>query len=184
MKNNRSSAFNRLLVALLVLCAFAGGVVLDKVLLKGTGQRFPEMSSASHGEHLVTYRTLYIKCGDVTVVTETVEENDLEPYLAAVSPKWNVSSQDDSGREFFRSVDDFCPEHSRFRFITLTGGQVAVYRGKGPANPGFLVREYSHLTESSLRRAEKDELRTGLVLEDEPDAVDGKVAKYLEGLVE
>lgn len=180
------SGFNGLLVALLVLCAFAAGVVLDKVVLKDRSL-WPPMTTPSVGDEVqVHYHTLYTKCKDVVTETDVVSRGSIGDYLAQVAREWQVSlsSGSDSVHQFSRSIDDFCPEHSRFRFVTLAEGAGAVYRGKELSQAGLLVRMYTDIPESRLRKTEKDLLRAGIVLEDEPGLVDAKVAKYLEGIID
>ncbi len=188
MQKTGLRGFNGLLVALLVLCAFAGGVVLDKVVLKGRSL-WPPITAPSSGDEIqVQYHTLYTRCGDEVIETDSVSRDAIGDYLGAVSTEWQASSRassgTDSGHHFSRSVDDFCPEHARFRLVTLTGGLVAVYRGKESSQPKLLIRVYRDLPESHLRKTERELLKAGIVLEDEPGLVDAKVAKYLEGIID
>ncbi len=185
-KSLKESSFwghKRLLPVLLIVSVAVGAYVLDKVLSKEDPVR-PWAEDVFPQEIAVKCHTCYLKCGDVITETVTVPASDVQTFLAGLSSQWELFSEEGSVREYKRTEDDYCPVHSRFRFITIHGGFVSVYRGKESQQQQFFVRDFRHLSESSLRDNERALLSNGVVLEDEPHAVDAKVAKFLEGLVD
>ena len=183
MKDNSFWGQKRLVPVLLIACALMGGYILDKALydknLSG-----PQAEDAFPQEVEIKYHTCYLKCGDTVTETVIVPAQDVQGYQADMSLQWEPFSGEGSVREFKKTQDDYCPVHSRFRFVTIYGGFVAVYRGKHGEQQQFLVQDFKHLPQASLRDNERALLIKGVILEDEPHYVDAKVAKYLEGLVD
>lgn len=182
------STYKRLLVAFLAVAALSAIAVFSQMALKGSFQsmlpwNFRRKQTATEASFL----THYGKCKD-TVIDRCEIPGDIDSYILSVNEKgqegWILSSRGEKSVEFLREVDDYCPEHARFRYIVLNQGYVCVYRGKRK-DPAFLHREYTKITESSIvSPKDKELLRAGFVLEDDPSEVDGKVSKYLEGLIE
>lgn len=183
MRKLVSSAYGKVFWALCVFCVAMAALVLGKLYSGGRfGEGLPWFNPKTATHSLVTYRTEY-KCKDVIVSTVEVPEVGLDAYLAAVNPEWGKPASGVTGHQFTRLDPGYCPDHARFRLICLSGGHVAVYRGKTP-DPAFLLKEYKDLPESSLHPRDRDVLREGLVIEDDPDEVDALVAKHLEGIKE
>jgi hypothetical protein len=178
-----SSAYGKVFWALCVFCVAMAALVLGKIYSKGQfGVNLPWLGPKTATYALVIYRTEY-KCKDAVVNTVEVPEVGLDAYLAAVNPEWGKPDSGVSGHQFTRYDPDYCPDHARFRLMCLSGGYVAVYRGKTP-DLAFLLKEYRDLPESSLHPRDRDVLTKGLVIEGEPDEVDSVVRKHLEGIEE
>lgn len=183
LKDNSFLGQRKLIPIVLIACALMGGYILDKVLYSENAAE-PLAEDAFPQEVEIKYHTCYLKCGDIVTETVTLPAQDVQTYLADLSFQWEPLSEDGSVREFKKTQDDYCPVHSRFRFVTIYGGFVAVYRGKHAEQQQFFVQDFKHLPQGSLRDNERALLLKGVILEDEPYYVDAKVAKYLEGLVD
>lgn len=175
----------KLFAVLLVVCVLGGGWVFYKLSgSPGTDilSRIFHKPSVQATSVRVVYTTRYLKCDDTVVESEEVSRENLEPFLASISSDWKAVGQDESSVYLLRTVDDYCPVHSRFRLLILTpGGYVAVYRGK-VADPRFLEKEIKSLTEANMDAKTRDMLKQGVIIEDDPEVINETVRLYLEGI--
>lgn len=173
MRKLISSAYGKVFWVLCAFCVVMAGLVVGKLYLGVESEK---------AQSLVIYRTEY-KCGDALINTVDVSRSGLEAYLAGVAPEWGSPNSITAGHQFIRVDPGYCPDHARFRLVCIYKGYVAVFRGKSP-DIGFLMKEYKDLPESALHPRDRDVLKTGLIIEGEPDEVDVIVAKHLEGIKE
>ncbi len=175
-------------MAFLAVAALSAIAVFSQMVAKGNFESMlPWSFRKKESGAEASFLTLYSKCKD-TVINRCEIPADVDSYILSVGEKgqegWVLSSRGEKSVEFLREIDDYCPEHAGFRYIVLNQGYVCVYRGK-KKDPAFLHREYTKITESSIvRPKDKELLRAGFILEDNPSEVDAKVSKYLEGLIE
>ncbi|QUL98483.1 MAG: hypothetical protein IMF26_10830 [Candidatus Fermentithermobacillus carboniphilus] len=189
MEKRRGTPYKKVLTVLVLLGILTGVLAAVQFFLKDLGisipfvlpfvrQPVPETASVK-----VTFVTRYAKCDDVTTTSEEISRDRVESFISTISGEWSAVGKDGSGVQLLRTIDDYCPHHSRTRLIILNRGHVAVYRGTTP-DPRFLIKEYPDIRESALEEKCRDLLKKGYLIEDEPALVDEKVRLYLEGIID
>jgi len=188
MEKSQGPPYRKVIVGLLGICLIGAAVVLGgfvfgdlkELILSLTGHKAQLSNPASVQ---ITYVTKYLKCGDISTVSEQISRDEVDAFIATLSEEWNAVGREDSGIQLLRTIDDYCPFHAKTRLITLSHGYVAVYRGNVP-DAKFLIKEYKDLRESNLDPKCRSLLEKGVLVEDEPDVVDEKVRLYLEGIID
>lgn len=197
MERHGRKAVRGLVLVLSVLTVVAAVFVLEGILAKDTGGRWPWFSGASvqsPGIAKITYVQKFTRCGDVTTSVTEIPEDELESAVAALASGWTVSRAGSSSAVAQKDVDEYCPDHLDFRLIALYRGapgvevHVCVFRGK-KIDSAFIAKERRDLTEDVLYPQDRQRLRVGLLVtyddEDPADVdLDEKVDSYLQGIAE
>ncbi|HHY35681.1 MAG TPA: hypothetical protein GX510_08675 [Firmicutes bacterium] len=166
---------------LALVTAFLAAITCYALVSKrrsGAGENAPPERAAR-----AVFETRYLLCGCVVVEERELEGGKIDVLSASGAPVWQLAGAREGLQCFFRVVNDYCPEHSRFRLITLKDGVVAVYRGKR-AVEGFLLKSYPELQEGLMTPGTKQALTTGVLVEGDPREVDHTVKLYLEGIID
>jgi hypothetical protein len=188
------SAYKRLMLALISICAFACTVIAGSMLLKGGGLNLPFLNretEASHTAVRVEYRTEYLKCGDSLVEYREYPVQEFDSVMAGLSQAWAVTREEAQKVRLLRQLEEYCDTHHRLRLITIYRGYVCVFRGKEP-DPRFLLKERTDIREADLAPRDKAFLKSGYVIEvdplvpheDVPASLEREAAIYLEGIKE
>jgi hypothetical protein len=166
---------------LALVTAFLAAITFYALLSKrkpGTGENPGSVQPVR-----AVFETRYLRCGCISVEERELQGGSAELLSISSGPTWQLAGGRDGISCFFREIDDYCPEHSRFRLITIKDGVVAVYRGKR-AIQDFLVRSYPALREDLMMPATRQTLANGVVLEGEPATIDETVDLYIEGIID
>lgn len=166
---------------LALVTAFLAAITFYALLSRrrpGVGENAPPGQSIR-----AVFETRYSLCGCVVVEERELEGGKIDLASLSGTPVWQLAGAREGLSCFFRAVNDYCPEHSRFRLITLKDGVVAVYRGKR-AVEGFLVKSYPELQERLMTPDTRQTLTAGVLVEGEPSEVDHTVELYLEGIID
>lgn len=90
---------------------------------------------------MVEYRWMYLWCQDEEVLEHPIPDAWVGLTLSAIramEPE-ALEMEDAGGRLVVRGkLEAWCPVHAVYRFITITGGYVTVYRGREP-DPRFVL---------------------------------------------
>ncbi len=127
-------------------------------------------------ETRLTYRVVYSSCG----CQEEQDSNpapfvgrDLKALKAAVAD-YEVTLFSKDYVILTRTVDSLCPDMARYRYITITDGEVVVFYGKPP----HLMVDYpTGVRVDQLRQEDKERLTAGVAVEG-----DEELFALLEGL--
>ncbi len=184
MKEKQRYSRKQLALLGLMFVALGGGVLVGRTLWQGLA-----FSGDNHGSEVssvrVTYITKYQKCDDISVVSEDIDQSEIESFLASLSEEWKAIGKSSGTVQLLKVVDDWCPNHKHYRLIKIVGGNVKVFRGQS-ADERYIVYDLKALTESSIIHQETlDKLKAGVVLFDEDAGnLDALVRSYLEGITD
>ncbi|MBE3520260.1 MAG: hypothetical protein IMW97_08255 [Firmicutes bacterium] len=181
MKRFRPDAWWKAIGVLALVTAVLAGITCYALV----SRRRPQAGEGASPEGPVraVFETRYLLCGCVAVEERELEGGKIDVSSPSGTPAWQLASAREGRPCFFRVVDDYCPEHSRFRLITLKDGVVAVYRGKRVVG-GFLLKTYPELQERLMTSDTRQVLTTGVLVEGDPREVDQTVKLYLEGIID
>lgn len=181
MKRFLPSVSWKALGILALVTAFLAAITFYALLSRrrpGTGENVPPGRSIR-----AVFETHYSLCGCVVVEERELEGGKLDLPSLSGTAVWQLAGAREGLSCFVRVVKDYCPEHSRFRLITLKGGVVAVYRGRRAVDD-FLFKSYPELQENLMTPDTRQTLTTGVLVEGDPREVDETVELYLEGIID
>lgn len=139
--------------------------------------RPPAAEPTLGGGIIVEYRWKYLWCQDEEVLEQPIPEAWVGMTVSAIRAMepGPMEIEDAGGRLVIRGqLEAWCPVHAVYRFITITGGYVTVYRGREPAPRFVLERSMPALT---LDAATRRVLEEGILARG-----DEEVRRLLEGI--
>lgn len=170
-------------IALFVVVLFAG-IICGKSLISYFIFSVPSTDPIPSTIKVV-YTTRYSKCGDTVTTTTDINNAQLDSFFASLSDDWHIEQQHDTMINLVKTIDEWCPNHSCYRFIKIYRGRVVVFRGQS-ADKNFIVQDYNNLKEFLILHKETlEQLRNGILLFDEnPEHLEILVKSYLEGITD